>query len=225
MRRIGIIGGGRFGTALAESLTSQGIEVVLLDEKRQAVELLAPTVAKAIIGDATSVEALVEAGMKDCDAVVVTISENMEASILATMALKEIGIPYVVARAFSEMHGRVLEKVGADRIVYPARDMALRLAKSLVASSVHDYVEVAEGISVLEVPAPKHWYGKSLIETGIRTRFGVMVLAIKRWNGENNDRKSLIAPAGDDTIKERDTLVVFGADTKLQTFEKDIIPE
>lgn len=223
MRRIGIIGGGRFGKALAQSLASQGIEVVLLDEQRQTVELLAPSVGKAVIGDATRVDVLTEAGMKECDAVIVTISENMEASILTTMALKEIHVPYVVARAFSEMHGRVLEKVGADRIVYPARDMALRLAKSLVVSSVYDYVEVAEGISVLEAKAPKHWHGKSLVETGIKNRFGVMVLAINRWNGEKGTRKSVIAPSGDDVIQPGDMLVVFGADAKLQAFERDAL--
>ena len=223
MRRIGIIGGGRFGTALAKGLSSQGIEVILLDEQRQTVEMLAPCVAKAVIGDATRVELLIEAGMRECDAAVVTISENMEGSILATMALKELRVPYVVARAFSEMHGRVLEKVGADRVVYPARDMALRLAKSLVASSVHDYVEVAEGISVLEVTAPRSWHGKSLAETGIRNRYGVMVLAINRWNGDKANRQTVIAPSGGDVIREGDTLVVFGPDPKLQAFEQNAL--
>ncbi|MBN1554464.1 MAG: TrkA family potassium uptake protein, partial [Phycisphaerae bacterium] len=143
--------------------------------------------------------------------------------VLTTMALKEIDIPYVVARAFSERHGRVLEKVGADRVVYPARDMALRLAKSLMASSVYDYVEVAEGISVLEVRAPAHWHGKSLAGTGIRSQFGVMVLAINRHNGDKSTRQSIIAPSGDDVIQDGDTLVVFGPDAKLQAFEKNAL--
>lgn len=223
MRRIGIIGVGRFGKALALHLAGQGIEVVLLDERREPVEALAPSVAKALIGDATRKEVLVEAGMHECDAVVVTISENMEGSILTTMGLKEIGVPCVVARAFSEMHGRVLERVGADRIVYPARDMALRLGKSLVASSVHDYVEVAEGISVLEVKAIPAWHGKSLAETEIRNRFGVMVLAINRWNGGSGERQPVIAPSGDDLVAEGDTLVVFGSDANLQLFERNAL--
>ena len=220
MRRIGVIGGGRFGQALAQSLATERIDVVLLDERRSAVESLAPSVAKAAIGDATDMDVLVEAGFKECDAVVVTISEKMEASILCTMALKEIQVPYVVARALSETHGRVLEKIGADRIVYPARDIAFRLAKSLIASSVYDYVEVAEGISVLEVKAPENWHGKTLVETEIRNRFGVMVLAINRRKEGKAARTSVIAPSGDDLIYEGDMLIVFGPDTKLQAFEK-----
>lgn len=220
-RRIGIIGVGRFGKALALDLASHGIEVILLDEKRPQIELLAPSVAKAVIGDATRTDVLVEAGMCGCDAVVVTISENMEASIMATMALKELGISYVVARAFSELHGRVLEKIGADKVVYPARDMALRLAKSLAVASVHDYVEVSEGISVLETKAAPAWHGKSIMESGIRNRFGVMVLAINRAAGDDGSkRKKLIAPTGDDIIQRGDSLVVFGTDEKLQEFEK-----
>ena len=99
--------------------------------------------------------------------------------------------------------------------------MALRLGKSLVASSVHDYVEVAEGISVLEVKATRDWHGKSLVETGIGNRFGFMVLAINRWNGSGAGRLAVIAPSGDDVIREGDTLVVFGPDAKLQAFERN----
>lgn len=224
MRRIGVVGGGRFGKTLASSLASAGIEVVLIDDHRETVEEVASSLAKAVIGDATQTDALLEAGMGDCDTVVVTISENVEASILATMALKEIKVPHVVARAFSEIHGRVLTKIGADRVVNPARDMALRLAKSLAVASLRDYIEVAEGISILEVNAAPEWHGRTLAETGMRNQYGVMVLAINRRRGDSGKVKTVTAPAGDDRILEGDTLIVFGPDDKLRNFEKRALP-
>ncbi len=173
-----------------------------------------------MIGDATRQGILEQAGISECDTAVVTISENMEASILVTMALKELKVPYVVARALSETHGKVLLKVGADKVVYPARDIALRLARTLAVSSVHDYVEVAEGISVLEIEVPERWYGKNIVDTAIRSSFGVMVLAINRNRKENDGSKTVIAPSGDDVIFPGDRLLVFGTDAKLKAFEE-----
>ena len=164
MRRIGIIGGGRFGSSLAQALAERGVEVLLLDRDRNVVDHMAGIVAKAMEGDATEEGTLEAAGFRDCDMAVVAVSSDMECSIMATLALKEMKIPFIIAKAASDMQGKVLSRVGADRIV-PDKDMAARLAHHLVGA---DYVEVAEGINPEGAPAGGR---KTLAESAARLRY------------------------------------------------------
>ena len=222
MRRIGIIGSGRFGSSLAQALAERGVEVLLLDRDRDVVDHMAGIVAKAMEGDATEEGALEAAGFRDCDIAVVAVSSDMECSILATLALKEMKIPLVIAKAASDMHGKVLSRVGADRIVYLDKDMAARLARTLVAPSVLDYVEVAEGVSILEIQAPLQVVSKTLAESKIHKTYGVTVLVLRRARQADDSQETIVSPNADDVIELGDTMVIFGTDEKLRKLEKEL---
>lgn len=222
MKRIGIVGAGRFGASLAESLAKRGIEVLMLDRSREVVDHMAGIAAKAMEGDATEEGTLDAAGFRDCDIAVVAVGSDMESSVLATLMLKEMKIPCVIAKATSDIQGKVLQKVGADRIVYPDRDMAARLARSLVSPSVLDYVEVAEGISVLEIAAPMTFVGKTLGELEIRKNYGVTVLVLRRSDQAEGKPETIVSPDADDTVELGDTIVIFGLDEKLRRLEQEM---
>jgi len=147
----------------------------------------------------------------------------MESSVLTTLMLKEMKISCVIAKAVGDVHGKVLQKVGADRIVHPDRDVSARLARSLVSPSVLDYVEVAEGISVLEVAAPMDFVGQTLGELQIRKKYGVTVLVLRRAQQEGEDKQeTIVSPDADDTVQLGDTIVIFGLDDKLRRLEEEI---
>jgi len=216
MKRIGVIGAGRFGLALSESLTERGAEVLLLDRNGGLIQRTANLVARAVQGDATDEAALRESGFDDCDTAVVAIGSNMEGSILATMSLKELGVPYIVAKAATDLHAKVLERVGAHLVVCPNRERAQRLARSLLARSPLDYFEISKGVSVVEMEAPETFLGKTLVESKLRGDYDVTVLAIKRKKAEGKEPEVIVSPGADDTIQENDTLVLFGPDKKLE---------
>jgi trk system potassium uptake protein TrkA len=220
MRSIGVIGGGRFGSTLAVSLAQQGIEVLFMDKDRSVVQHMSDVVTKAVQGDAADREALSEAGFGSCDVVVVAMGSNLEACILATMALKELNVAKVIAKASSENAGKVLARVGADQVTYPERDRALRLARTLTARTILDYIQVSPGTGIVEVQAPEKFIGRPLAETRIRSLYGLTVLEIRRGQGDQSIR--ITGPSGDDVVTENDTLVLFGSDENLRRFEKEI---
>jgi len=150
MKRVGIIGAGRFGSSLAESLCNGDIEVLLIDRNRPAMQN-ASEFATAVQGDATQPHVLEEAGFGECDLAVVAIGSNIEASMMATANCKELGIPRVISKATSELHGKILRRIGADAVIYPDRDSAHRLAKSITSHSPVDFLEVSEGYSIAPV--------------------------------------------------------------------------
>lgn len=217
MKRIAIIGAGRFGATLAESLVRKGAEVIILERDREIVQRMASLVARAVTGDGTDERVLTEAGVSDCDTAVVAIGNNMEGSILATVLLKERKVPRVVAKAVTDTHGKVLQRVGADLVVYPDRERAQRLARSLLADSVLDYFEISSGFSVVEMEAPSMLTGKTLVEAEVRRKYGITVLAIKR---EKKEGEVVIAPTGDDIVQPGDALILFGPDKKLDDLSR-----
>jgi trk system potassium uptake protein TrkA len=220
MQRVGIIGGGRFGSALASCLVQRGVEVVLLDRDRAIVQRMMSVVSRAVEGDATELQTLVEAGFERCDTAVVAIGTDLEGSILATLNLKELKIRQVVAKASTELHGAVLQRVGADRVIYPDRDMAIRLARSIAAPSILDYIELSGGASIVEMKAPPELVGKTLGEAKIRNIYGVHVLAL-RHKGVDRAEETTIAPSGSDMINAGDTLVLFGPDDRIRTMSQN----
>lgn len=222
MRRIGIIGGGRFGSSLAATLAERGVEVLLLDKDRTVVDRLAGVVAKAMEGDATDAGTLEAAGFSDCDTVVVAVGSDLECSVLATVTLKELKIPKIIAKAASDMHGKVLQRVGADEVIHPDKDMAARMARTLVRPSVLDYVEVSEGVSVLEIAAPLPFVGLTLSGSRIRKDYGVTVLVLRRAMQPDGTQETIVSPTADDEIHEGDTMVIFGSDDKLRKLEKEL---
>jgi len=214
MKRIGIIGAGRFGCALAESLSNAGTEVILIDRNRPAMQT-ASEFANAVQGDATQPHVLEEAGFGECDVVVVAIGTNIEASMMATANCKELGVPNVVAKATSELHGKILRRIGADSVVYPDRDSAHRLARAIANHAVVDFLEVSEGYSIAEVDVPDGVRGKTLAEADLRKRTGVTVLCLRRADPDPKKPRRIVVPQADDVIESDDKLIVFGETRNL----------
>ncbi len=209
MKRIGIIGAGRFGMALAESLANAGTEVILIDRARPAMQT-ASEFATALQGDATQPQVLEEAGFGECDVVVVAIGSNIEASMMATANCKELGVPNVVAKATSELHGKILRRIGADSVVYPDRDSAHRLARSIANHAAVDFLEVSDGFSIAEIGVPDSVRGKTLAEADLRKTTGVTVLCVRRAASEPDRPRKVLVPQANDVLQPDDKLIVFG---------------
>lgn len=220
-KRIGIIGSGRFGEALIQALAAQGAEVLLMDMNRQKIQELSEYVTKAIEGDATNIHALEEAGFGLCDTVVVAIGENIEGSVMATVNCKDLGVRTVVAKAATEVHGRVLRRVGADVVIFPNRDRAVRLARSLMSASQADLFEIADGLCAAEVSVPEILVDQTLAEANIRSEYDITVLAIRRLDDVDPAApRHLIIPKGDTIIRSDDRLLVFGTAEKIDEFSQ-----
>ncbi len=216
MKRIGIIGAGRFGMSLAESLANAGAEVVLIDRNRPTMQQ-ASEFATALQGDATQPHVLEEAGFGECDVAVVAIGSNMEASVMATANCKELGVPNVVSKATSELHGKILRRIGADAVVYPDRDSAHRLALSIANHNVIDFFEVSEGYSIAEIAVPEDSRGKTLAEADLRKKAGVTVLCIRRMEADAKKPRKVVIPQPGDVMRGDDRLIVFGETKKLDS--------
>lgn len=180
-----IIGLGRFGQTLAINLSKAGHQVLVIDIDQDIIDVMSDTVTNAIVGDPTNEAVLISAGIKEYDCAVVATAENINDSVLITIILKELGVKQVIARAGSDQHRRVLEKIGADMVVFPERDMGEKLVHILDRNNVLEYIEFSETHSIIEVPVPQKWVGKSLIELNVRRQYGVTVLAVVS-DGETN---------------------------------------
>ncbi len=213
MRQFAVIGLGRFGASVATNLFRMGYEVLAIDANEDKVREMADEVTHAVEANATDEDALKSLGIRNFDVVVVSIGQDIQSSILCCLVLKELGVKYIVAKAVSELHGKVLQKVGADRVVFPERDMGSRVAHNLVAANLLDYIELAPGYSIVEVVAKPEFYGKSLQDLGFRARYGIIITAIKRG------KKVVIAPGAEDIIMDGDVLVAIGEDRQLEKME------
>ena len=214
MKSYVVIGLGLFGQALARQLCALGAEVLVMDVRSDLVQLIANDVTHAVVGDAQDKEVLRALGVRDFDCAIVSIGDDLAASVLITMNLMELKVPYMVCKAHDETHRRVLEKLGADRVVIPEQENAQRLGRSLHSHNVLEYIELSEDYGILEVPAPKKWIGKTLIGLNVRQAYGVNIIAIEGENGVN------VAPPADYEIREKDILVVLGDNYHLEVVQK-----
>lgn len=221
MKRIGIIGAGRFGASLAESLAEHGAEVLLIDEKREVIQEFSEFVTKAVEGDVTNVRTLEDAGFQECDVVVIAIGTNIEGSIMATVNCKELGVPTVVAKANSDLHGKILKRVGADVVVYPNRDCAKRLARTLLSKGSVDLFEISDGFSVAEIDVPESLKNKTLAEAEVRKNFGVTVLCVRRLADDPTQPRTVIIPTAQEVIQPDDKLLIFGEDKQINDMAQD----
>ncbi len=210
MRRVGIIGAGRFGMALAQSLAESGTEVLLLERNGALVQQALEVVSESVQGDATSARILEEAGFAECDAAVVAIGSNIEASMLALANCKDLGIPLVYAKASSELHGKILLKLGADQVIYPDRDSAHRLAHTIMSGGAFDLLEISEGCSIAEIDVPDSCANKTLAQADLRKKTGVTVLCIRRLDENPKKPRAVLIPGPNDQIHADDKLIVFG---------------
>ncbi|SHI19976.1 potassium channel family protein [Desulfosporosinus lacus] len=198
-----VIGLGRFGTSVAKTLTALGHEVLALDKNEHAVQAIMQDVTQAVQADAREEETLRGLGVRNVDVAIVAIGDDLEANILITLMLKEMGIPYVVAKAQSVQHGKVLEKIGADKIVYPEQDMGIRLANNLIRTNVMDFIELSLDYSIFEIIAPAQFVNKSIGKLNLRAVYKINVVAIKKGREE-----IVIAPGANEVVEERDILVI-----------------
>lgn len=209
-----VIGLGRFGSEAAKKLCEFGCEVLAMDMRSELVQQISGDVTHAVVGDAQDKEVLRALGAKDFDCAIVSIGGSLADSVLATMNLKELGVPYIVCKAHDETHRQVLLKLGADQVVIPEQENAARLARSLSNPNVLDYIELSDEYGIIEVPAPKRWQNKTLKELNVRAKLGVNIIAVRR-DGQIN-----VSPAADYQILEGDVMVVLGDTAALSTVQK-----
>lgn len=213
-KQFAIIGMGRFGSSVARTLYEMEYEVMGIDEDEERINENIQYVTHAVAADSTDERALREIGIRNFDVVVVAIGADIQASILTVLILKEMGVKKIVAKAQNERHGQVLYKVGADRVVFPERDMGVRVAHNLISANVLDFIELAEDYSVAEVVVSPKLVGKTLRQLDIRAKYEVNVIAIK------SDERFNIAPRPDEVIQYNDVLVVIGNNKHLKEFEE-----
>jgi len=214
-KQYAVIGLGRFGTSVARTLTRLGQEVLAIDTCEERLRYIAENVTHTMLADTTDTQVLQNIGIKNFDVVIVAIGENVQSNIMTVLLLKEQGVPYIVAKALNKMQGRVLEKIGADRVIYPEREMGKRVAHSLVAANLVDYIELPQGFRIAEVMATKEMFNKNLKNLNLRSKYNINVILIKRASGE-----VLFNPAAEDTIFMGDFLVVAGEKDALNLFEQ-----
>jgi trk system potassium uptake protein len=214
MKQVAVIGLGRFGSSVARTLAESGCEVLAVDVDEARVKAIADYVTDAVRANALDEEALRSLGLRNFEVVVVAIGHEVEASILTTVLLKEMGVPKIVAKAQDDLHGRVLQKVGADIVVFPERDMGVRLAHTLISRNVIDEIQLSTDYSILEMEAPPRFLDRSLKELELRQRFGLTVLAIRRVD------RIIVSPDAEQTLEEGDVLVTLGQPEKLESLNE-----
>lgn len=210
MKQIIVIGCGRFGTSVSKTLTKLGHDVMVIDQDHETIKEMAEHVDHAVQMDALDEASFRTIGLRNFDVAIVAIGSDLEASIMATLIAKEAGVPTVIAKAQNEIHGRVLEKIGADKVIYPERDMGTRVAYGLVTPNILDVIEFSDDYSIVEIVALESWENKTISELNLSRQHGMSVLAIK--TGE----KINIVPAFDAMIKKDDIVVILGNNAKLK---------
>jgi len=209
-----VLGLGRFGRSIAEELYRNDVEVLAVDSNPDLVNNIRGHVTHAVAMDATDPNALNELGIRDFDAAIITIGTDIRASSVITMLLKEMGIPLIIAKAQDEMHGRMLEKLGADRIIFAERDAGRRIARSLISDNILDYIEVSSRFAIVEIAARNAWLNRSLVELDFRKKYGLNVIAIR----SNGVIRITLDP--DTRIRSGDHLLVVGEQNALNQLER-----
>jgi trk system potassium uptake protein TrkA len=208
-----VLGLGRFGESLAMSLYKLGHEVLAVDSDADLVESIAPHVTQAIQIDATDEGALESLGVRNFDAAIVSIGQNMRDSILVCVLLKELGVPYLIAKATDELHAKVLRKVGVDRVVFPERDMGIRVAKSLLTPNVLELIDLSDDYQLVETIVPTQWTGETIVGLDVRRHFGVIILAVHRG------KEFFVSPAPDFVFEAGDIALVLGKKDDIDKLE------
>lgn len=206
-----VIGLGRFGYSIAKTLHSLDYDVLAIDRSEDIVQQISDEVTHAVQLDATDENALKSLGVRNFDVAIVAIGEDIQASIMVTLLLKELGVKYIMAKAQNEKHEKVLQKIGADRVILPEKEMGIRIANNLSTTNILDYIELSPDYSIMEVKALKEWENKTLKELKLRSTYGINIVAIKR--GED----VRISPLAEDIIMEDDIIITIGTQ---KTFNK-----
>lgn len=214
MKSYVVIGLGLFGGEIAKKLYELGQEVIAIDKKEEFINEVADSVTRAAVGDATDPQVLKALGVKNCDCAVVAVGSDLGASVLTTMNLKKLGIPYIVCKAQNETHRMILEKIGADQVIIPEHVVADKIARSLATPNIMEYIELSNDYGIIERKAPAGWEGKTLREMNIRAKYGVDIIAVR--NGD----KIRVTPGADYKFGDESDLVVLGDYDSLEKFKK-----
>ncbi|AJS57429.1 potassium channel family protein [Paenibacillus sp. IHBB 10380] len=212
-----VIGLGRFGSALALELMALNYEVLGIDRNEEIVSDMSEFLTYAVVADASDEEVLKSLGVRNFDCGIVAIGDDIQMSILATIQLKELGVTQVVAKAISVLHGRVLERLGVDRIIYPERDMGIRVAHQLVSPNLLDYIELSKDYTIAEMSVPTCLDGKTLSEINTRSRYGCSIVALHRPHG------IIVAPTAMDQVHTNDIMVIIGSNESIDQFKNEVI--
>lgn len=205
-----VIGLGRFGSSVAKQLEANGCKVLAVDSNEKRVRQVAEYVTLAMCMDITNEDSIQELGVRNFDGAVISIGHNLEAAVLATIWAKEQGVAQVIAKAYDEMQGKILTKVGADEIVYPERETGIHLANNLAFNNLVDAIELTTDYSIIDVPVLNEWIGKNLKELKLREKYKVNVIGIKR-NGQ-----LILNPSADDPTVKNDVFVLLGTNNTLK---------
>lgn len=212
-----VIGLGRFGIAVAKTVYDLGHDVLVIDKDEDMIQEISDSVTHAVQMDATDENALRTLGIRNFDVAVVTIGSNIQASIMVTLLVKELGIKYVIAKGNTDLHAKVLYKIGADRVILPEKDMGVRVAHNLVSSSILDYIELSPEYSIMEIEAIDEWVNKALKDIKLRSKYGINVVAIKKGEDIN------VSPSADDVIGKKDIIVAIGSADELSKLEGMVV--
>ena len=213
-KEFAVIGLGRFGGSVARTLYGAGQSVLGIDKSEAKVQALSNHCTHVVQADATDEEVLRSLGLRNFDVVVVSIGNELEASVLVTVMLKEMGVKQIVAKASSEAHGKVLQRIGCDRVVFPEREMGVRLARSLVTENLVDFIDLTPEVSIVEFAAGGKLIGEDLRSLGLRARYGVTILAIRR------ESRVIVPPPATEKIRPGDVLVAIGTHKDLDRVEE-----
>ena len=209
-KQFAVFGLGSFGESVAVTLQQLGCEVVAVDNHMEHVQEISEQVSYAIKADAGDPEVIKSLGTRNLDGVVVAVADDMEASVMATLVSKEIGVPYVIAKAKNELHATILKKIGADAVIFPEMEMGVRVAKTLMSSNFADWIALSPDYSIIEIATPKEWVGKSLQQLDVRRSHDVNVVGIKV--GEEVE----VNPDPERTLQEDMTLIIIGSNYALE---------
>ncbi|WP_106766860.1 potassium channel family protein [Paenibacillus faecalis] len=216
-KQFAVIGLGRFGSSLALELMDLGYEVLGIDRDEEVVEDMSELLTHTVVADATDEEVLKSLGIRNFDCGIVAIGDEIQTSILAAILLKESGVETVVAKAISVLHGRALEKLGVDRVIFPERDMGIRVAHQLVTPNLLDYIELSKDYRIVEMTVTECMDGKTLSELNTRVRYGISVVALNQRSG------IIVAPTAMDVLRAGDIMVVIGSKENIDRFEGEVV--
>ncbi|MFE8699549.1 potassium channel family protein [Cytobacillus sp. FJAT-54145] len=212
-KQFAVIGLGRFGGSLVEEFHYLGVDVLAIDRNEEKVEKYSQYATHAVQANAINENTLKELGLKNMDHVIVSFGNDIETSILTTLLLKELGVKQVWVKAYNQYHQRVLEKIGADKVIHPERDMAKRIAHHVISEKIIDYIELSKDHSIVEIVASDKLHEKTLQNIDARAKYGCNIIGIQR------EEDIIVSPSADDLIYKGDILIVIGHNSDLHRFE------
>lgn len=217
-RQYAVLGLGIFGSTVAKTLSKYNAEVIAVDIDQKCVNRMADVVTQAMQCDITDIDQLRAAGIQDCDVAVVSMGNHLEQSVVAIINLKELGIPYIVAKAKNKRYMQIFSKIGANKVVRPEKEMGEQVAKGILGKNIIDIIDLDSEYSVVEIPAPKEWTGKTLIDLNLRRKYGINVIGIRNHvTGDLN-----VCPEPECTIEKDDHIVLIADGDAINKFDNMI---